>query len=147
MCHYMYRSKVRCNNSTYSCVLRLVEDNGRVSCVRFGYAWDTSEWKDKYAAVKNEYDQVTRGYQNWELTKAEYMRDLKQVWLEHVSGFVEETSDRDRDLIPLGLRKMIHDTRTLLGYPKYALPVILHVKDHGYGSLVFLVEWDVFGCS
>ena len=147
MSHYMYGSEARCNNSSYSCVLRLIKDDGRVSYVRFRYAWEATEWKEKYVAVKNEYTQLTRGYQTWELTKTEYMRELKQVWLERASGFVKESSDGDRDLVPLDLQIMIHEARTKLGFPKYAWPVILHVKDHGYGTLVFPVEWDVLGRS
>ena len=69
------------------------------------------------------------------------------MWLEVASDFVEEISDGDCDLIPLDLRAMIHDARTLLGYPTFSWPAILHVTDNGYGNLVFPVEWDVLGRS
>ena len=38
---------------------------------------------------------------NWDLTKKEYTRELKNAWLEVASDFVEEISDGKRDLIPL----------------------------------------------
>ena len=77
MSHYMYGSKARCNDSSYSRVLRLVEDDGRVSYVRFCYEWEAAEWKEKYMSVKNEYARLTHVYQNWDLTKKEYTRELK----------------------------------------------------------------------
>ena len=46
------------------------------------------------------------------------------MWLEVVSDFAEEISDGNRDLIPLDLRAMIHDVRTLLRYPKFSWPAI-----------------------
>ena len=147
MSHYMYGSEARYHDVSYSRVLRLVEDDGRISCVCFCYEWEAAEWKEKYVSVKQEYAQLTRAYRNWDLTKKEYTRELKHVWLEVASDFVKELSDRDRDLIPLDLRVMIHDARTLYGYPTFCWPVILHVTDNGYGNLVFPVEWDVLGRS
>ena len=145
MSHFMYGSEERCLDTRYSRVFRLHEEDGRVSYVRFRYEWEGTHWLHKYMSVKNEYNRLTHAYQNWDISKKKYMRDIKHEWLEEASIFVEEDSDGCRDLIPLDLRAMIHDARKLAGYPVYYWPAILHVTDNGNGVLVFPVEWDVLG--
>ena len=143
----MYGSEERCNDSHYGRVVRLVEEDGRISFARFRYEWEQREWLEKYITVKNEHAQLTNAYRNWDLTKKRYTHEIKHCWLQDASDFVEEVSDGSRDLIPLDLRHMIHEARKLLGYPTFSWTVILHVTDNGYGNLVFLVEWDVLGRS
>ena len=145
MSHYMYGSEARCKDARYGRVVRLVEEDGRVSYARFRYEWEAREWVEKYITVKKEYAQLTSAYQNWDLTKKKYTHEIKHGWLQDASDFVEEVSDGSRDLIPLDLRSMIHDARKLVGYPSYAWPAILHITGNGYGNLVFPVEWDVLG--
>ena len=134
MSHYMYGSKARCKDARYGRVVHLVEEDGRVSYARFRYEWEAAEWKEKYMSVKNDYARLTHAYHNWDLTKKEYTRELKNVWLKVASDFIEEISDGKCDLIPLDLRSMIHDARKLLGYPTFSWPVILHMTDNGYGN-------------
>ena len=137
MSHFMYGSEERCLDTCYGRVFRLVEEDGRVSYVRFRYESEGSELIHKYMSVKNEYTRLTHAYQNWDISKKTYMQEIKHAWLEEASIFVEEDSDGYRDLIPLDLRAMIQDARKLVGYPVYYWPAILHVTDNGYGVLVF----------
>ena len=69
MSHYMCGSGARCKDTRYGRVVRLVEDDGRVSYVRFRYEWEESEWKEKYMSIKNEYARLTNAYRKLDLTK------------------------------------------------------------------------------
>ena len=70
-------------------------------------------------------------YQNWTLTKHQYLQHIKNVWLERASDFVEDLCSGEREMVPVDLRIMFHDARNLLGYPVFAWPCVCLVKHRG----------------
>ena len=99
-----------------------------------------SEWEEEYVLIKHDYKRIGVGFHNWVLTKADYLDQLTHGWLWKASDFVKDTCKGERELVPLDLNEMIWYSQCMLGYPKYAWPPILFVKDNGAGEIIFLVE-------